>query len=172
MVCMLVREKNLNWIIVRQGVTLSDSAIAPTKFRSKYWGGICFSLEVWAPSRASALGSPAFLCGSWTEQLGMRADASPGPNPACMAVKGIDCHRLQLRSGFGMNRSSLRIRLHATLAVLSPFCFEVVLSLVFYLSSSSGQDRGQRENRTDILFSHLLWVITRGVRSKQSNMFF
>ncbi|CAM9729362.1 unnamed protein product [Bubo scandiacus] len=56
---------------------------------------IFFHLEVRTPSHASALGSPAFLRGSWTQQLGMQADTLPGPNPACMAVKGIDCHRLQ-----------------------------------------------------------------------------
>lgn len=136
---------------------------------------LLFSLEVWTPPRASALGSSAFLRGSWTQQLGMRADASPGPEPACTALKGIDCHRLQARSGFGMNRSSLRIRLHATFAVLPPFVLKL-FSLFLFLSSSSGQDRGKRESRTDILFSAVLpdlfLVITRGVRGKQNETFF
>lgn len=102
----------------------------------------------------------------------MQADALPGPNPACMAVKGIDCHRLRVRSGFGINRSSLRIRLHATFAVPSPFCFEAVLCTVLVF----GQDRGPKENRIDILLSAMLpvlfWVITRDGRDKQSDAFF
>lgn len=87
------------------------------------------------------------------------------------------CHRLQVRSGFGINRSSLRIKLHAIFAVMSLFCFEIVLPLFFLICLHLvARTEGKRENRTDILFSAVLpdlfWVIIRGVRGKQSNMFF
>lgn len=159
MIWMLVREDNLNWIIVRRGFALSDSAIAPQTLDPGAEMEICFFffLEVGAASHASALGSPAFLCGSWARQLGMRADALPGPNPACMAVRGIDCHRPRVRSGLGINRSSLRIRLHATFAERVPSPLWSFLKLFSVLFCFLARTKG---NRIDILLSgHVTWFV-------------
>lgn len=163
MVWMLVREKK-PIIIFR--VALSDSATSPAGFRPECCSGIRFSLGVWRPSR----GSPAFLSGSWAEQLGMQGMLQPCPH-------GWQRDWLPTppgRSAFGMNRSALG--LHSAFAVLLPFVLKLFCLWFFYLSSSSGRDRGKRESRTDILISAVLpdlfWVITRGVRGKQSTMFF
>lgn len=104
----------------------------------------------------------------------MQADALLGPNPACMAVKGIDCHGLQERSGFGIDRSSLRTGLHATSAVLS-LCFEAALCAVLF-AAVTGRDRGLKENRKEISVSAmlpgLLWVLTPAGRAKQGDALF
>lgn len=56
---MLGREKKLNWIIVRQGSALSDSAL--TKFRSRRWAGNVFLLA--APHSFTAAGPSSWECG-------------------------------------------------------------------------------------------------------------